>query len=181
MQRLFVALDLPDYTREALGQLEEEMRGVSWSLSENRHLTLFFLGETEPPRIEMVQHVLRNIQVASFFMPIQDIGYFPPKGQPRVLWAGVGNGHPHLFQLQHRITDALFGIGFDPGERAWQPHITLARCGGASEESIRQYMKKHRDFESAPVRVTEFHLFASERQGGRRFYPLVETFPLTDV
>ncbi len=181
MQRLFVALDLPEYTLEALDQLTEPMRGLTWSMPENRHLTLFFLGETPEERIEAVRVALRSISVAAFFMPVQGVGYFPPKGRPRVLWAGVGNGHPHLFQLQHRITDTLFGLGFDPGERAWQPHITLARCGGASAEAIRQYIKKHRDFETAPVRVTEFHLYASERQGGRRFYPLVETFKLTDV
>lgn len=181
MQRLFVALELPDYARDALGQLEEPIRGVTWAMPENRHLTLFFLGETPVGYIKAVQSVLRQIEVNAFFLPIKGIGHFPAKGQARVLWVGVGNGHPHLFQLQHRITNTLFSLGFDPGERIWQPHITLGRCGGASPEALRQYLKKNRDFETAPVRVTEFHLYASERRGGRRYYPLVETFPLTAV
>jgi 2'-5' RNA ligase len=181
MPRLFVALTLPDYTREALSQLQEPVRGTTWSLVENLHLTLFFLGEVDDANLDPIRDVLRQIQVTSFFMPIQGLGYFPTKGDPQVLWAGVGHGHPHLFQLQHRITDACFNLGFDPGERAWQPHITLGRCSGSSAESIRQWLKKHQDFESAPVRVQEFHLFASEYRGGRRFHPLVETFPLKTI
>lgn len=181
MPRLFVALTLPDYTRDALASLQASMRGTTWSLKENLHLTLFFIGEVEEPAIDPIRDTLRQLEVAPFFMPIEGLGYFPPKAQPQVLWAGVGHGHPHLFQLQHRITDACFNLGYDPGERAWQPHITLARCGGASTESVRQWLKKHQGFESAPVRVEEFHLFASEYRGGRRYHPLIETYPLKDI
>ncbi|WOO41943.1 RNA 2',3'-cyclic phosphodiesterase [Rubellicoccus peritrichatus] len=178
--RLFVAIDLPGYVREALSELNESLRGMRWIMSENFHLTLFFLDEVDDAVIEPVQEALRAIDVAPFFMPVKGLGCFPTKGDPTVLWAGLGNGHPHLFQLQHRITDALFSLGFDPGERAWQPHITLARCNGASSELVRQLMKRHVDFETAPVRVTEYCLYASQRRGTRRFYELIESFPLEE-
>lgn len=180
MSRLFAAIHLPGYVREALSQLEESIRGIRWTMPENYHLTLFFLDEVEDPAIEPVRQILRNIKVAPFFMPVKGLGCFPSKGDPTVLWAGVNGGHPHLFQLQHRITDALFSLGFDPGERVWQAHITLARCNGASPEVVRQFLKRHPDFETAPVRVTDFGLYASQRRGTRRFYELIESFPLEE-
>ena len=181
MSRLFVAIDLPAYVREALSQLKEPARGIRWIMPENYHLTLFFLDEVEAPAIEPVRQILRTLKVAPFFMPVKELGCFYSKGDPMVLWAGVNGGHPHLFQLQHKITDALFSLGFDPGERAWQAHITLARCHGASSEVVRQFMKRHPDFETAPIRVTEFGLYASRRRGSRRFYELIESFPLNET
>lgn len=178
MQRLFVALSLPAYAREALDRLREPERGIRWIVPENFHLTLFFLGEVEGDLATKLREHLRAIEVAPFFLPVQGVGHFPPKGRPTVLWAGVGGGHPHLFQLRQRLADLFFRFGFDPGERAWTPHVTLARCGGVSEETVRQWEKKNRDFETAPVRIEDFSLFASERRGPRRLYPLVETFPL---
>lgn len=180
MTRLFVAIDLPEYVREALLNLREELGGVRWTMPENFHLTLFFLNEVDDAVIEHVRKALGTIEVASFFMPVKGLGYFPAKGDPTVMWVGVDSGHPHLFQLQHRITDTLFSLGFDPGERAWQPHITLARCNGASEELVRQFIKRHPNFETAPIRVTEFGLYASQRRGTRRFYELIESFPLEE-
>lgn len=180
MQRLFFAIPLPRYVSESLARLREEARGFRWILPENYHLTLNFLGEVESEAEEAVRRAAREIRVGSFFLPVAGVGHFPPRGEPQVVWAGVGGGHPHLFQLQHRLTDALFALGFDPGERAWHPHITLARCAGASAEAVRQFEKRHAGFETAPMRITEYILFASERRGTRRFYSAVENFPLDE-
>ncbi|MGE9291516.1 MAG: RNA 2',3'-cyclic phosphodiesterase [Puniceicoccales bacterium] len=180
MERLFIAIDLPDYVNEALTALQEPSRGIRWTLRENHHLTLFFLGEVEGERVPLIRSAIREIRVHPFFLPIRGVGHFSPGGRPNVLWAGVGGGHPHLFQLQHLLTDCLFNLGFDPGHRAWRPHITLARCSGVSPETVHQFEKRHADFETAPARVAEFTLFASERRGPRHFYSIVESFPLLE-
>ncbi|MBC2600690.1 RNA 2',3'-cyclic phosphodiesterase [Puniceicoccus vermicola] len=178
MERLFVAIGLPDYVNQALAALQEPTRGIRWSLPENYHLTLFFLGEVDPLHTPAIRAAIRQIQVHSFILPIGGVGHFPPRGQPSVLWAGIGSGHPHLFQLQHHLTDLLFNLGFDPGDRAWKPHITLARCSGVSPETVRQFEKRHAEFETAPARVDQFSLLSSERRGPRHFYSVVESFPL---
>jgi len=178
MERLFFALPMPEYVAASLARLREDIRGFRWILPENYHLTLFFLGETDPETAKEIRKAVSTIEVVPFFLPISGIGHFPPRGDPSVLFAGVGNGHPHLFQLQHRLTDLLFNRGFDPGERAWNPHITLARCSGVSKEAVHQFEKKHADFETAPMKVDEFLLLSSEKRGTRRLFSVVESFPL---
>ena len=45
-KRLFVAIDLPDSTRQLLAGLDPHIRGVRWTESDQMHLTLGFLGDT---------------------------------------------------------------------------------------------------------------------------------------
>jgi 2'-5' RNA ligase len=85
-----------------------------------------------------------------------------------------------LFQLQKRIEDALFNIGIEPERRLYQPHITVARVNHASPETVRQYLKRHKEFATAPFKVEAFHLFRSEQTNGQRTYTRERTWPLLD-
>jgi len=44
-KRLFVAIDLPDSTRQLLTDLDPDMRGVRWMERDQMHLTLGFFGD----------------------------------------------------------------------------------------------------------------------------------------
>ena len=60
--RLFVAVHLPQEIRERLALVQERLRraqaDVSWVKPANLHITLKFLGETEPKRLERIGPVL---------------------------------------------------------------------------------------------------------------------------
>ncbi len=44
-KRLFVAIDLPDSTRQLLADLDPHIRGVRWTEPDQMHLTLGFFGD----------------------------------------------------------------------------------------------------------------------------------------
>ncbi len=178
VERLFVALPLPDWLRTELEGLSEPLRGVAWTRPAQLHLTLRFLGDTPTDRTLRIEESLASIRVGSFILPIEGVGGFPPKGPPRVIWVGVGSGHPHLFQLRQRLDDALLAAGVDLDVRHFQPHLTLARCAEGSAGAVSTWLRKHSGFGSAPFRVTSFDLCSSRlaAQGAehalRRRYPL---------
>jgi 2'-5' RNA ligase len=177
-ERLFVAVPLPDAVRDELVRLVEPLRGISWTRPAQLHLTLRFIGDVPVGRIEEIEERLAGIRVESFIVPVEGVGAFPPRGPPRVIWAGVGSGHPHLFQLRQRLDDALLAAGIDLDVRFFQPHITLARCSGGAAPAASPWLHRHREFSTAPFRVRVFDLCLSRLspQGAehvlRRRYPL---------
>jgi 2'-5' RNA ligase len=160
-KRLFVAIDLPEPVARLLHEMNPHMRGVRWLPPEQIHLTLSFLGSVGPIAEETLIEKLRVIEFGAFFLPIMGIGTFPAKGNPNVIWAGVGNGHPHLFQLHKRVQEAALAAGLEPDLRAFHPHITIGRCKDVSAESVRAFLKAHASFDAGMIRVESFSLYSS--------------------
>ncbi|MGB0370538.1 MAG: RNA 2',3'-cyclic phosphodiesterase [Opitutales bacterium] len=175
MRRLFIAIDIPENIRTILQELIEEIPGVSWKRPDQYHITLKFLGDADEDR---VVEVLKQISVRAFFLPIQGLGVFPKVDAPRVLWAGVGQGHPHLFQLYKKIQDSLYASGIQPDLRPYSPHITLARCSSQAHESIRQLLKSFNDWHKLSIYISEFQLYESiARPTGNNYEP-IQSFKL---
>jgi 2'-5' RNA ligase len=59
-------------------------------------------------------------------MELGDLGAFPSRSRPRILWVGV-QAPPALELLQDRIERGCEAIGFPPEGAPFQPHITLGR------------------------------------------------------
>jgi 2'-5' RNA ligase len=178
VERLFVALPLPDWLRGELGELSEPLRGVAWIRPGQLHLTLRFLGDTPTDRIDRIEEGLASIRVGSFILPIEGVGGFPPKGPPRVIWVGVGSGHPHLFQLRQRLDDALLAAGVDLDVRHFQPHITLARCAAGCAGVVSSWSRRHGGFGTAPFRVSAFDLCKSRLSAEGALHTLRRRYPL---
>ena len=180
-KRLFLAIALPEYVRDKLAGLREDsLKGFHWVPPQRFHLTLKFIGDFPGQYQPRVEEALAPIDVRSFLLSMEGLGRFPPKGSPHAVWAGLANGHPRLFQLQKRVEDALFNIGIEPEKRIYQPHVTVARVNHAAPETVRQYLKRHKEFATAPFKVEAFHLFRSEQENGRRIYARERTWPLLD-
>jgi 2'-5' RNA ligase len=161
MKRLFVAIDLDEAIALALFELDPRLRGVRWLRPEQMHLTLSFLGNVSPGVEETLREKLGAIHFGPFFLPIVGIGVFPAKSRPNVIWAGVGAGHPHLFQLHKRVQEAALAAGLEPDLRSFHPHITIARCKEVSAESVRPFLKAHADLDLGLVRIERFSLYSS--------------------
>jgi 2'-5' RNA ligase len=160
-KRLFVAIDLPESLQKFLGDLNPNLHGVRWAEPKQMHLTLGFFGNV-PEEIETkLREKLSTIQFGAFFLPVVGLGVFPPKGPPKILWIGVGRGHPHLFQIYKRVQEAAFAAGLEPESRPWHPHITLARCSEANASAVRQFLKSNVDLETGSIRVMAFYLYSS--------------------
>ncbi len=160
-QRLFVALDLPRVVRDALAQISPYFPGLRPLPPEQIHLTLSFLGHVAAAPADVLREKLCAICFQKFFLPIVGLGTFPAHGNVRVLWVGVGSGHPQLFLLHQRVQEAALGAGLGPDLGAWRPHLTIARCRDVAATSLRPFLQRHADFDAGLAPVDSFSLYSS--------------------
>ena len=161
-KRLFVAIDLPDSTRQLLAGVDPRIHGVRWTQTDQMHLTLGFFGGV-PEDVEIkLREKLSAIQFGAFFLNLNGVGVFSAKGAPKIIWIGVGKAHPHMFQIHQRVQEAALAAGIEPELRPWHPHITLARCRDISTQALRKFLQTRADFDAGMIRVEAFHLYASQ-------------------
>jgi RNA 2',3'-cyclic 3'-phosphodiesterase len=160
-QRLFVAIDLPDEIAARLSMLDPHYRGLIFAAPEQVHLTLGFFAKVQPVLIDQLMEKLAVISFRAFFLPVTGLGVFSRNGVPHILWIGVGQAHPHLFQLHKRVNEAALACNLPIEERAWMPHFTIARGHGVSKEWMRSFLKKHGEIDAGMFRVDAFHLYHS--------------------
>jgi 2'-5' RNA ligase len=181
MSRLFVALIPPATVRAELAELaSRSLAGVRWTLEENFHLTMRFIGETTPEKSERFAASLARVRVEPFILPVEGVGVFPTRGPAKVLWAGAGHAHTRLFQLRKQVDEALLAVDGGLEVRNFHPHFTLGRLGETTEaRELETYLARHKTFEAPPFRVSEFHLMASESELGKApRYRSVQAFGL---
>ena len=161
-KRLFVAIDLPESTRQLLADLDPHIRGVRWTDPAQMHLTLSFFGDV-PEEIDLVlREKLSSIEFGAFFLSVGGVGMFSAKGAPKIIWIGVGKAHPHLFQIHKRVQESALAAGLEPELRPWHPHITIARCRDVSAQSLRKFLQSNAEFDAGMVRVEAFQLYSSK-------------------
>jgi RNA 2',3'-cyclic 3'-phosphodiesterase len=161
-KRLFVAIDLPDSTRQLLADLDPQIRGVRWTELGQMHLTLGFFGDV-PQDIELkLRKKLSAIEFGAFFLPVNGVGSFSSRGAAKIVWIGVGKAHPHLFQVYKRVQEAALAVGIEPELRPWHPHITIARCRDVSAQSLRKFIQSNAEFDAGMIRVDAFYLYSSK-------------------
>jgi RNA 2',3'-cyclic 3'-phosphodiesterase len=103
-----------------------EYRWVDASLL---HVTLAFLGEQPPERLEVLERVGAAAAAASRggALRLGQAGHFGSKRAPRVLWVDLAGDLEALVALQGRLDAGLRAAGFALEDRPFRPHITLAR------------------------------------------------------
>jgi len=130
--RLFTAIELPRDVRERLVEAQSELKlklsgKISWTAPQNLHVTLKFLGEVSDADVVRVRDALRSIAIPRFSISISQLGTFPPRGPARVLMADVAEPTELLVKLFDAIEDVCEPVGFAREQRAFHPHVTLAR------------------------------------------------------
>jgi 2'-5' RNA ligase len=179
--RVFCAVELPDEVRsraaERMRRLRAEFPGVraSWEKPEKLHITLKFLGEIEPARVEALSNAAARAvaDIEPFELTVNEPGAFPPHGQPRVLWLGIRDDSGRLAFMQRALETACAAAGFGRESRAFKPHLTLARL--RSPHGARELADAHREspFEPQTFKVSELVVMRSELgPRGSRYTPL---------
>ena len=162
LSRLFVSIDPPQSIRKFLVNLDPHIRGVRWTAGDQIHLTLGFFPDVREDVDLALRENLGAIEFRAFFLPVENVGTFPPKGPVKIIWIGVGQGHPHLFQLHKRVQEAALQVGLEPELRPWHPHFTLARCRDVSRGALNKFLKSNVHINTGMFRVEAFHLYCSE-------------------
>ena len=131
--RLFIALDLPQEVKRAAQAVQAELKpcgaDVKWVAPANMHLTLKFLGEAEESLLPDIKQGLAGTcaECPALELGVSGCGAFPTKGKPSVVWLGLTGELERLQGLAAAIEAAMAGLGFEPEDRPFKPHLTLGR------------------------------------------------------
>src|ERR1700741_3923684 len=126
--RLFIAIDLPESTRQLIARIDPHIRGVRWIDPVQMHLTLAFFGDVADEIALALREKLSAIEFGAFFLPVVGVGTFSAKGAPKIIWIGVGKAHPHLFQIYSAVKEAALAPGWS---RSFVPGIRILRLRAA--------------------------------------------------
>ena len=184
--RLFVALEIDSTVRDAFAALMNDLRALEskssakkprWVRPENLHVTLKFIGHVEPEKLDPIRAALAK---ANSERPVdvrfRGLGFFPNDKRPRVLWAGVV-GSPDLASIARNVDAGLAKLGIPAEERAFAPHLTLARCErpGISAE-LRGAVARDAARDFGELRTNEFHLIESKLKASGAEYTTLQSF-----
>ena len=168
--RIFCAVELPQEVRAQLqdhiANLRKEIPDVaaSWSRVENIHLTLKFFGNVAVDRVGSISGAVTRAvsEFSSFEINVGNVGVFPKASRAQVLWIGVDDPFEKLTALHKRLEEECEAEGFERENRAYRPHLTIARI--RRHEGARRLANAHLQMkiESVAVHVTELTLFRSE-------------------
>lgn len=188
--RLFTAIELGDIVKGRAAALLDELRlrarraapgaKVTWVAPERMHLTLRFIGEVNDAQGAALLGALRSpIVMAPFTVQWEELGSFPPRGAPRVLWIGVADGRDALIRAEHSVSARLEALGIPREARPYSPHLTLARVrepAGLKAAPLFEAL----DGSLGETRVEAITLFQSHLSPKGPTYVALERTPLRD-
>ncbi|MBI4820905.1 MAG: RNA 2',3'-cyclic phosphodiesterase [Deltaproteobacteria bacterium] len=126
MPRLFVALSLPEPIRIRLAADRPLLEKARFESPDKLHVTLRFIGDLPDDALAPLEQALERVTLDPFELELAGAGSFPPRGPPRVLWAGI-NKCPTLDALAGAVEAACVSAGVPEEPRPFHAHVTLAR------------------------------------------------------
>ncbi|HHF98236.1 RNA 2',3'-cyclic phosphodiesterase [Candidatus Aerophobetes bacterium] len=148
--RVFIAVELPESVKRSIYNLQKRMvdniNRIKWVSPDSLHITLKFLGEVEERRLKDISEVADKVasKFSSFFIKMEEVGIFPERGVPRVIWVGISEGSFELSSIAKQIDEGLFEKGFPRERKKWVPHITLGRVKRLQNpEIIKKFTKEN--------------------------------------
>ena len=168
-------------------------KGLRWEDPGKFHVTLRFMGEVEPDRLDAIKRAGAEAAGArsSFTLRLSEIGAFPARGAARVMWIGGESALPDYAGLAEYLERSLIAHGAvaDGGPIGWaiarqsRPHVTLARVKSPEgADAIRRALRDnsfHKVDKEAVLFVYNITLIRSDLRPGGSVYTPVESFPLS--
>jgi 2'-5' RNA ligase len=180
--RLFTGIDIAPNVLDKIERLLGELRPLAklnWSPVENLHITTKFIGEWPESRIPELKQTLESIPPPqNFAISIAHFGFFPNPHHPRVLFAGV-RAPKSLPSLARSTEDALVPLGIAREERAYSPHLTLAKIKNEDIRALREHIASMTNFDFGSFDATEFHLYLSKPGPRGSVYTKLATYSLS--
>jgi 2'-5' RNA ligase len=193
--RTFVALDLDPAIRQRIQNFMEEVRGlapdVRWLTAESLHVTLKFIGEKPDAKVSQIVEALTSIHAEPFQLRFCGTGFFPTAKAARVFWIGI-EAEDALIHLARAIDESLVKIGIAKEDRAFSPHLTLARASGRSGApgrskgdkpnrlfaKLQDFLASHPAPDFGTMTAREFFLYRSQLSSKGSKYTKVAHFEL---
>ena len=190
-QRLFIAVNLPEDLLEVLITVQRQLQRklasypLRWSRPEGIHLTLKFLGDTDPARIPAITEALTRVaeRYAPFELPVGGLGMFPNARRPNVLWMGVEDETHQLRHLAADVDKAMARLGWQREKRPFSGHLTLARVNKHAGNQERRALGETVDGlqgldRLGALSVQAIYLMRSQLRRDGAIYTEVQAIPL---
>jgi len=194
--RIFVALDLDDGIRQRIQRFMDGVQNFApdarWVNAASLHVTLKFIGEKPIEIVEQIKSGLAQVRAEPIEITFGGYGFFPTAKAARVFWVGIKAG-PQLADLASKVDDITKPLGVPEENRAFSPHLTLARGGSGSgapgrrkdDRANKVFMRLQEKLAALPdpqfgnITAREFFLYQSELQRGGARYTKIARFPLS--
>jgi RNA 2',3'-cyclic 3'-phosphodiesterase len=177
--RCFVAVAIDEELRDDLKRAVDawralpELSGLRWADPAAWHLTLAFLGWTDPAQVRSLSTTL--LMVTARHEPMHlvtgGLGAFPSRARARVAWYGVADPERRLAALAAELGPAL-GLDVVP----FRPHVTLARARHAPIDLTRWLARA--EAPSGALDVSRLELMRSHLGRGPARYETLDTVSL---
>ena len=170
--RVFIAIDIDEQIRKALGNLQNELRSkvdikksdVKWVNPDNIHLTLKFLGEIKDQEAVDVCNITKEVasRHESFELALETVGHFGGRSA-RVLWIGTGQNSDNLLQLQSDLEEQLASAGWPKETRKFSGHLTLCRVRNSKAGvKLAQMTEGYKDFKLGTIWADSVSVYQSQ-------------------
>ncbi|MDQ7780313.1 MAG: RNA 2',3'-cyclic phosphodiesterase [Planctomycetota bacterium] len=132
-KRLFIAVEMDESVRKRIAEMTAPLKkanaDVKWVQQDNLHITLKFLGEVDEGRIGVIVDAARGALAGfkPFVLTLGELGTFPPRGKPRVIWLAIRDVGGVLAGMSGALEKALEKEGFPAEDREFTAHLTLGR------------------------------------------------------
>lgn len=191
--RVFVAIDIPEEVRQKLARFVDGVRGFApdarWVNPASLHVTLKFLGEIAESKVAEVKQALEAVRGEGSQISFRGTGFFPTVKAARVFWIGI-EADEKLAALAAEVDATLAPLGIAREERAFTPHLTLARTGSGRPQRRRDdranlsFQKLQEKLAQMPapefgtMTAREFALYESKLAAGGAVYTKLQRYAL---
>ncbi len=178
--RSFIAIEFSEGVVKEVARVQEALSHMKFhgkmTELENLHLSLKFLGEIEPAKVEKVREILRTIKFEGFEAKLGDIGIFHMKGDPRIVWIKIlGKG---IYDLQAKIDETLEKERLFLREERFMSHLTIARIKYVKDKKGFENYVRNISVRDLKLKVESFVLKRSELKESGPVYTTLEEFAL---
>ena len=144
--RAFIAFDLPPKIKTEISNFRKPLQQpafksvLKWVDPDNFHITLKFLGETTPEKVDLLSEKIKKHlhPIKPITVTLSTLGAFPNISRLNVIWIDVFPKDELLITF-NKIETICITEGFEPDQKPFKTHITLARLKrGINQEQIKQ-------------------------------------------
>lgn len=157
--RGFIAIDVP--FNKPLHDLFDAIKNTGAHVklveTENIHITLKFLGDTQEVNVEKIEEMIKESigSTKPFTLHLKGTGVFPNEKYVKVLWVGIQHAEP-LIPIVKDINSKLSSLNFKKENKPFSAHLTIGRMKSAKgKDDILEILSHYKDtlFSELPVNL----------------------------
>jgi 2'-5' RNA ligase len=185
--RSFLAFELPLDIKEIVARVSGEIRrsplNVRWVRVDNIHLTVIFMGTINMGDVVNIGTEVEAVcsRYSSFDVSLKEMGVFPNKRNPRVIWLGLDGDLERMSHFRDSLQKQLGPFGIKEEKRRFRPHLTLGRFRKPQKgkSHLNEFIMRYGDLISPVCPLNELTLFQSTLSPKGSEYTKLGAWPLS--